>query len=71
MSQKNYKREHWLTIEQLNAIDLLVTGKTDQAVADAVGVARPTVTCWRLYDPHFEAALNQRRVVSLGSFSRL
>jgi hypothetical protein len=35
MGQKNYKREHWLTIEQLNAIDLLVTGKTDQAVADA------------------------------------
>jgi len=61
MGQKNYKREHWLTIEQLNAIDLLVTGKTDQAVADAVGVARPTVTKWRLDDPHFEAALNRRR----------
>ena len=61
MSQKNYKREHWLTIEQLNAIDLLVTGKTDQAVADAVGVARPTVTCWRLNDPYFEAELNRRR----------
>ena len=42
MSQKNYKREHWLTIQQQNAIDLLVTGKTDQAVADAVGVARPS-----------------------------
>lgn len=61
MGQKEYKREHWLTIEQLNAIDLLVTGKTDQAVADAVGVARPTVTKWRLDDPHFQAELNRRR----------
>jgi len=61
MGQKEYKREQGLTIQQLNAIDLLVTGKTDQAVADAVGVARVTVTCWRLYDPHFEAELNRRR----------
>ena len=61
MGQKEYKREQGLTIQQQNAIDLLVTGKTDQAVADAVGVARPTVTSWRLYDPYFEAALNQRR----------
>jgi hypothetical protein len=61
MGQKEYKRKQGLTIQQQNAIDLLVTGKTDQAVADAVGVTRPTVTCWRLYDPHFEAALNQRR----------
>ncbi len=30
MSQKNYKREHWLTIEQINAVDVLVLGKTDQ-----------------------------------------
>ena len=33
MGQKEYKREQGLTIQQLNAIDLLVTGKTDQAVA--------------------------------------
>ena len=61
MGQKEYKREQGLTIQQQNAIDLLVTGKTDQAVADAVGVTRPTVTCWRLYDPHFQAELNRRR----------
>lgn len=61
MGQKEYKREQGLTIQQQNAIDLLVTGKTDQAVADAVGVSRPTVTSWRLYDPHFEAELNRRR----------
>lgn len=61
MTQKEYKREQGLTIEQLNAIDLLITGKTDQAVADAVGVSRPTVTSWRLYDAYFQAELNQRR----------
>lgn len=61
MGQKEYKREQGLTVEQQNAIDLLVTGKSDQAVADAVGVSRPTVTSWRLYDPHFQAELNKRR----------
>jgi len=61
MGQKRYKREQGLTIEQLNAIDILITGKSDQAVADAIGVSRPTVTSWRLYDPHFQAELNRRR----------
>jgi len=61
MGQKGYKRRQGLTIEQLNAIDLLVVGKSDQAVADAVGVSRPTVTSWRLYDPYFQAELNRRR----------
>lgn len=58
---KTYKREQGLTIEQLNAIDLLVTGKSDQEVADKVGVNRVTVTSWRLYDPYFQAELNRRR----------
>jgi len=61
MAQKKYKRQQGLTIEQLNAIDILITGQTDQAVADAVGVSRPTVTSWRLYDPYFQAELNKRR----------
>lgn len=61
MAQKQYKREQGLTIEQLNAIDMLITGQSDQAVADAVGVSRPTVTSWRLYDPYFQAELNRRR----------
>lgn len=58
---KAYKREQGLTIEQLNAIDLLVTGKSDQEVADKVGVNRVTITSWRLYDPFFQAELNRRR----------
>lgn len=57
----SYKRERGLTVEQQNAIDLLVTGKSDQDTADAVGVNRVTVSKWRLYDPWFQAELNRRR----------
>ncbi|MEH7610770.1 hypothetical protein [Gottfriedia acidiceleris] len=58
---KGYKREQGLTIEQLNAVDLLITGKTDQEVADEVGVNRVTITKWRNYDIYFQAELNKRR----------
>lgn len=50
-----------LSVEQANAVDLLVVGKTDQEVAAAVGVSRQTVCGWRLYHPDFQAALNKRR----------
>jgi len=50
---KQDKSKQKLSVEQLNAIDLLVTGKTDQEVADLVGVSRSTVTFWRLYNPTF------------------
>ncbi len=56
-----YKMLHELSIEQLAAIDLLVTGQTDEEVAQAVNVHRTTVTRWRLYHARFQAALNQRR----------
>jgi hypothetical protein len=52
---------HELTVVQLNAVDLLVTGKTDQEVAELVGVTRQTVNGWRNANPHFQAALNRRR----------
>src|SRR4051812_14230188 len=58
---KGYKREQGLTTAQLNAIDLLVTGKTDQEVADIIGVNRVTITKWRNYDIYFQAELNKRR----------
>ncbi len=32
-----------LSVDQRNAIDLLVLGKTDQEVADVAGVSRQTV----------------------------
>lgn len=50
-----------LSIQQLNAIDLLVQGKTDQETSDTIGVARETVTRWRNENPYFLAELNRQR----------
>ena len=50
-----------LSIEQHNAIDLLIQGKPDHEVAAAVGVARETVTRWRNDHPYFAAELNRQR----------
>lgn len=49
-----------LTPEQLNAIDLLILGKTDREVAETVGVRRETVTKWHK-NPFFSAELSIRR----------
>jgi hypothetical protein len=58
-----YARQHKraLTQSQLGAIDLLVTGKTDAETADQLKLSRTRITKWRLYDPVFQAALNERR----------
>ena len=50
-----------LTVAQENAVDALVAGRKDADAAALVGVNRVTVTRWRLYNPHFRAALNERR----------
>ena len=50
-----------LSIEQANAIDLLVGGESDRKVAQIVGVTRQTICGWRLYHPDFRAELNKRR----------
>jgi hypothetical protein len=50
-----------LTIEQENAIDLLLTGQSDREVAEAVGVTRWAVQGWRTSHPLFMATLAQRR----------
>jgi hypothetical protein len=50
-----------LSIDQQNAVDLLIVGKTDQATAEAVGVTRQTVNVWRNGNPWFQAELNRRR----------
>lgn len=55
------KSRRELTIEQLNAIALIVTGATDQAVADGVGVSRQTISAWRHSHPGFASALNAHR----------
>jgi hypothetical protein len=49
-----------LTPEQLNAIDLLILGKTDREVAEIVGVRRETITKWHK-NPFFSVELSIRR----------
>jgi len=61
MRTNGYIRQRGLTVEQRNAIDMLVTGNTDTETAQAVGVHRVTVTKWRNGDPWFQAELNRRR----------
>jgi len=56
-----------LTVQQENAIDLLVQGQSDREVAEAVGVARQTVTTWRNSNANFVAELNRRRQEVWGS----
>jgi Helix-turn-helix of insertion element transposase len=49
-----------LTPEQLNAIDLLIFGKTDKEVAETVGVGRNTISKW-YKNAFFTAELNAKR----------
>jgi DNA-binding CsgD family transcriptional regulator len=49
-----------LTPEQLNAIDLLIFGKTDKEVAETIGVGRNTISKW-YKNAFFIAELNARR----------
>ena len=58
--------EETLSVQQLIAVDLLLTGATDQHVADQIGRHRVTVTRWRLYHPQFRAALKRRRLEAFG-----
>src|SRR5262245_4160830 len=64
-----YTRQHRRgpTLPQLSAIDLLVSGKNDKETAELLGLSRTAVTKWRLYDPVFQAALNQRRAEVWGA----
>jgi len=50
-----------LSQEQMNALEHLLQGKSDRAVAEAVGVSRQTVWEWRNNDPLFIAELNRQR----------
>ena len=61
MPTKADKTGQELSVEQANAVDLLVLGLPDQEVAEAVGVTRQTVCGWRNHHPAFQAALNVRR----------
>lgn len=50
-----------LSQEQLNSIEHLLQGKSDRAVAEAVGVTRQTIWEWRNHDVLFIAELNRQR----------
>jgi hypothetical protein len=50
-----------LTPEQLNAVDLLIQGKSDQETADLIGRDRVTIWTWKTRVPLFMATLEQRR----------
>jgi hypothetical protein len=50
-----------LSIEQANALEHLLQGQSDRAVAEVVGVARQTIWEWRNNDPLFIAELNLQR----------
>ena len=50
-----------LSQEQLNAVEHIIQGKSDRAVAEAVGVARQTIWEWRNNDILFIATLNRER----------
>jgi Homeodomain-like domain len=50
-----------LTIQQHNAIDLWIVGKTDGEVAALVGVTRETVQRWRTHWPQVMAEIEIRR----------
>ncbi len=56
-----------LSVEQRNAIDLLVTGKTDAETAAVVGVSRQTICGWRNHHPAFMAEMNARRQAIWGT----
>ena len=50
-----------LSIEQEKAVALILLGKTDVEVAEAVGVSRQTVNTWRNHDSNFATVLNGQR----------
>lgn len=67
MPQKPTFRPKPLSIEQRNAIDLLILGKTDQETADTVGVSRETVWSWHHEHPIFMSTLELRRAEVWGT----
>jgi hypothetical protein len=61
MTSRTYERRNGLTQDQLTAVEIVLSGANDTQTAERLGVARETVTRWRLYDPYFQAALLSRR----------
>lgn len=67
---RSHKKSHrGLSVEQQNAVPLILCGKSDREVAEMIGVARETITRWRNSDPAFMARVNYERKV-LWDFGR-
>ena len=64
--QKSTFQPKQLTPEQETAIELLLQGQTDQAVADAIGRDRTTLWTWKTRTPFFMATLEARRQEQFG-----
>jgi DNA-binding CsgD family transcriptional regulator len=54
-------KPHALTMTEQNAIDLLITGKSDGEVGEALGLDRGTIWRYRHRNPIFMAELERRR----------
>ena len=50
-----------LSIQQKNAIDLLIVGQTDGEVAKTIGISRQTINQWKNQDAVFVAEMNRKR----------
>lgn len=61
MKTKTNESQQTLSIEQEKAIELLIAGKNDREVSEALNVNRSTVNQWRNHDSLFIAELNKRR----------
>lgn len=55
--------DYQLSPQQAAAVDLLLTGQSVTATAEAIGVERETLSRWRNHDPAFIAAFNERLAV--------
>jgi hypothetical protein len=68
--QKSTFQPKPLTPEQETAIELLLQGQTDQAVADAIDRDRTTLWNWKTRTPYFMATLEARRQEQFGQASQ-
>lgn len=52
-----------LSCQQRKAIDLIIIGKTQEAIANEIGISRETISRWKTRDPRFIYVLKQQREI--------
>lgn len=67
MNPTDHDTNRRLSIDQLNAIDLLILGKNDTETAKIVGVSRQTVCDWRNNNLEFMRELSRQREALWGA----